>query len=71
MPKKRARRSPKESGGSILATLPEQVVETASDAETLEFLQAIDTWKRTAGRQFPSWSEVLDIVKSLGYAKKR
>lgn len=39
------------------------------DADVLEFIQAIDDYKRQAGRPFPSWSEVLEIVKELGYER--
>lgn len=37
--------------------------------EVLEFIQAIDDYKRLHGRPFPNWSEVLDIVKQLGYER--
>ena len=37
--------------------------------ELLEFLQAIDDYKRLYDRPFPSWSEVLEILKALGYEK--
>ena len=40
-----------------------------SDEEALAFLRAIDAYKRRTGRPFPAWSEVLAIVKSLGYRK--
>ena len=39
------------------------------EAEVLEFIQAIDDYKRKAGRPFPSWSEVLEIIKGLGYER--
>jgi hypothetical protein len=39
--------------------------------DELEFIQAIDRFKRQHGRPFPSWSEVLTILKSLGYSKAR
>jgi hypothetical protein len=39
-----------------------------SDAER-EFLRAIEEYKRSSGRLFPTWSEVLEVVRSLGYAK--
>jgi len=39
------------------------------DAEVLEFIAAIDTFKRQHGRPFPSWSEVLLIVHHLGYRR--
>ncbi len=38
-------------------------------AEVIEFITAIDDYKRKRGRPFPSWSEVLEIVKSLGYER--
>ena len=38
-------------------------------AEELEFMQAVDRYKRTSGRMFPTCSEILEVVRSLGYAK--
>lgn len=40
-----------------------------SETELLEFVQAIDDYKRNAGRPFPNWSEVLDVFKELGYRR--
>ncbi len=37
--------------------------------EVLEFIQAIDEYKRLHRRPFPTWSEVLEIVKTLGYQR--
>ena len=37
--------------------------------EVLEFIQAIDDYKRTQRRPFPTWSEVLEILKTLGYQR--
>lgn len=37
--------------------------------EDLEFLQAIDRYKRSNHRPHPTWSEVLNILLSLGYRK--
>jgi hypothetical protein len=37
--------------------------------EVIEFITAIDEYKRARGRPFPNWSEVLEIVKGLGYVK--
>jgi hypothetical protein len=34
-----------------------------------EFLRAIQDYKRSSGRMFPTWSEVLEVVRSLGYEK--
>ena len=38
-------------------------------ADELEFMQALDRYKRTSGRLFPTCSEILEVVRSLGYAK--
>jgi hypothetical protein len=35
----------------------------------MEFLAAIQDYKARSGRQFPTWSEVLEVVQSLGYVK--
>jgi hypothetical protein len=40
------------------------------DAEVLEFIAAIDRFKKANGRPFPSWSEVLLIVRQLGYQRR-
>ena len=37
--------------------------------ELLEFIMAIDEYKRINDRPFPSWSEVFEIVQYLGYRK--
>jgi hypothetical protein len=39
-----------------------------SDAE-IEFMRAMQRYKQTSGRMFPTWSEVLEVLKSLGYEK--
>jgi hypothetical protein len=35
----------------------------------LEFLRAIEEYKRSSGRLFPTWSEVLEVARELGYHK--
>jgi hypothetical protein len=35
----------------------------------IEFMRAMDDYKRKSGRPFPTWSEVLEVVISLGYRK--
>ncbi len=37
--------------------------------ELLEFIMAIDEYKRINDRPFPTWSEVFEIVQYLGYRK--
>ncbi len=38
--------------------------------EELEFMNALDNYKRTSGRMFPTCSEVLEVIRSLGYDKR-
>ncbi len=38
--------------------------------EELEFINAVDHYKKTYNKPFPTWSEILHIVKSLGYEKR-
>jgi hypothetical protein len=37
--------------------------------EQFEFLMAIDTYKKANSRPFPTWTEVLEVIKALGYRK--
>lgn len=37
--------------------------------EQFEFVQAVNEYKQVNGRPFPTWTEVLDIVKAIGYRK--
>jgi hypothetical protein len=38
--------------------------------DEVEFMKAMDEYKRKSGRMFPTWSEVLEVVRSLGYVKQ-
>jgi len=35
----------------------------------IEFMRAMDQYKRSNRRPFPTWSEVLEVLHSLGYRK--
>jgi len=37
--------------------------------EQFEFLMAIDEYKKKNSRPFPTWTEVLELIKALGYRK--
>lgn len=39
-----------------------------SDAE-IEFMQALDAYKRSNGRMFPTCSEILEVIRDLGYVQ--
>ena len=51
------RRSPKE---------PEPDPELM-ELERTQFLRAMDRYKRKTGKTFPSWTEVLDVLRDLGW----
>lgn len=35
----------------------------------LEFMNAMQAYKQSSGRMFPTWSEVLEVLRDLGYEK--
>ena len=35
----------------------------------MEFMLAMNEYKRRSGRMFPTWSEVLEVLQGLGYKK--
>jgi hypothetical protein len=37
--------------------------------DEVEFMQALDQYKRTSGRMFPTCSEILEVLRALGYQK--
>jgi hypothetical protein len=47
-------------GGAVLESL---------SSEEMQFIKAIENFKAEHGKLFPSWSEVLKILKELGYRK--
>ena len=53
------RRSPKAGGDEDDGELLE--------VERVEFLKAMDAYKRKTGQTFPSWTEVLDVLRSIGW----
>ena len=65
-------KKPGKKAAKGVAPLPAKPTPAAPDdmsPEVIEFLTAIETYKRKNARPFPSWSEVLDVVKSLGYRR--
>jgi hypothetical protein len=40
-------------------------------ADELELINAVNAHKARTGRAFPTWSEMLKIVRGLGYEKRR
>jgi hypothetical protein len=38
-------------------------------ADELEFMRALDAYKRSSGRMFPTCSEILEVIRGLGYVR--
>ena len=52
------RRSPKEGA---------EVDHQQLELERVEFLRAMDLYKRQTGKTFPTWTEVLEVIRSIGW----
>ncbi len=39
-------------------------------ADEIEFMNALERYKRASGRMFPTCSEILEVLRSLGYEKR-
>lgn len=37
--------------------------------DEIEFMHALDDYKRTSGRMFPTCSEILEVIRKLGYLR--
>ena len=55
--------------GRRRSDLRRQAEEGEMTDELWEFVRAIDEYKRTNNRPFPSWSEVYEVMCYLGYRK--
>lgn len=43
--------------------------ETEFSPAELDFIKAMDEYKKSSGRMFPTWSEILEVLKGIGYEK--
>jgi len=70
-PAKAAAKSPATSKSTVKkkAAEPRAVRPDDMSADVIEFIQAVDRYKRVHDRKFPNLSELLQIVKELGYTK--
>jgi hypothetical protein len=50
------------------STMARPILVTTEDER--EFQVATDQYKIRSGRQFPTWSEILEVLRSLGYDKR-
>ncbi len=83
---RRERRSDRRAKSPTAVTLPKGLERRAKVArrrqidpttcerdytpEEVEFMNAMNDYKRTSGRMFPTCSEVLEVVRGLGYIKQ-
>jgi hypothetical protein len=37
--------------------------------DEIEFMHALDAYKRASGRMFPTCSEILEVIRNLGYVR--
>src|SRR5947209_1679740 len=67
------RRSGKERRQQQMGERRRQVDPTTCEKdysdEEIVFMKAMDQYKRANRRPFPTWSEVLEVLRSLGYRK--
>jgi hypothetical protein len=47
-----------------------RINEYVLDADVLEFINAVNEFKSVNQKPFPTWSEIFEIFRSLGYQKK-
>ena len=55
--------------GRRLSDFVRSAEEGEMSQEQQMFLHAIDTFKRVNGVNFPTWTDVLEVVRRLGYRK--
>ena len=55
--------------GEIAVGLSSSVRNLTGYGDLLDFVMAIDEYKRINERPFPSWTEVFEIMQYLGYRK--
>ncbi len=55
--------------GRRLSDFVRDAEEGEMSKEQFMFLMAIDAFKRVNGKSFPAWTDVLEVVRKLGYRK--
>ena len=63
------RRVEKEPEGERRRQVDPTTCEKDYSDEEIIFMKAMDQYKRANRRPFPTWSEVLEVLRSLGYRK--
>ncbi|MEY5031342.1 MAG: hypothetical protein RL354_373 [Planctomycetota bacterium] len=55
--------------GRRLSDFVKSAEEGEMNKEQFMFLMAIDAFKRSNGKSFPTWTDVLEVIRKLGYRK--
>jgi hypothetical protein len=55
--------------GRRLTDFTKNAEEGSHSREQFLFVQAIDAFKKANGKTFPNWTDVLEVVRLLGYRK--
>lgn len=55
--------------GRRLTDFVKSAEEGEMSKEQFLFLMAIDAFKRSNGKSFPTWTDVLEVIRKLGYRK--
>lgn len=55
--------------GRRLSEFVRDAEEGEMNKEQFMFLMAIDAFKRSNGKSFPTWTDVLEVIRKLGYRK--
>ena len=63
------RRSSERRVGERRRQIDPTTCEREYNNEEIEFMKAIEDYKRDFRRPFPTWSEVLEVMKALGYRR--
>ncbi|HEY8666980.1 MAG TPA: hypothetical protein VIL86_09960 [Tepidisphaeraceae bacterium] len=55
--------------GRRLSDVRKSAEEGEMNSEQFEFIMAIETYKKVNKRMYPTWTEVLEVIRQLGYRK--
>ncbi|HWE38671.1 MAG TPA: hypothetical protein VG406_19130 [Isosphaeraceae bacterium] len=50
---------------------PKPPATESASPELAEFMEAMRRYRESSGRMFPTWSEVLEVLRGLGYEKPK
>ena len=66
---RRAAKDRREQQGERRRQIDPTTCERDYNNEEIEFMKAMDQYKRENRRPFPTWSEVLEVLRAIGYRK--